>query len=737
MRSRHLALQLLRIGATSGRSSRFGSLRFTALLCAVAALTLATGSLVCAWSAYEGRGLRSEARNPQMAAAHPAEQPIALWAAGFDVVQGHQYSVVSVVPLHPDAPLPPGLPRWPGPGEAILSPALVSAGADEGITTRLGRDTGRIGDSGLSAPTEYLAYVRPPDKLVDRNRMIPITGYGASGTFFGDDLSIEPLSQFLFAITVLMVFPAGVLLFVAARMGGEDRDRRTVLLGALGATRSARFLVNLGECARPVLIGAVAGAGLIALWTASEAAIPFVGTPLPAADIMADFELIAACAMASAAAAVICVTALHRAGRRRGASAGALSAPRRTQRWWSLGLAAGVLLATRGPDLFAAHNPFLYIVVYLAGVVLTLATLPSALAALTSAAGRALTRAARRSGGTGALVAGRWLTARPGVTARLTAGTVVAIGLLGQVQLHTSRISEPVAVAQATAARIGTSVLTVTAPSDETHVTAFLQALPADIRTFRLTQSHEGTAVRAVLQGPCDQIENVFHRPCSGSVLGTTDPDPRIRELVAWYGLGSAMELRQGPVEKVSTDAAAAPTSPGSSVLVIVPSGGSADVSALTRTARQHLSLSPAVQPPGGEWLSAATSRGSRLPWVTFFGCCALVFTGLAIGLNSVAEFSRFSRSIAPVGILTGRNRLFLSVAAWTLLAPLVLAAVVGMLVHLWLATPLTSPLIGAQVSWSAMGLLFALTVALALVTWTGGSWTARRMAARWRPGME
>ncbi|MFD8599168.1 FtsX-like permease family protein [Kitasatospora sp. NPDC059646] len=705
-----------------------------ALLVAAGALALSTGSLVAVSAAYQGIENRSEQRNPRMAQDGAGNEPVALWAPGYDTVQGLQYSVVSIVPLRNDAPLPPGLDSWPLPGEAILSPALAKAGAEEGISTRLGRDAGRITDVGLSSPTERLAYVRPPSDLVDLDRMFPITGYGEEGQFFGDQLFNDSIGLFTLAITSLLLFPALVLLIVAARVGGEARDRRTALLETMGAGRGSRTLVNLGEAGVPALVGAVLGTGILATVAWTQVSLPFVNMPLPVADLRAASANLALTTVASAAAVLAGVTLLHRRQkkRRRATSGTRPEAQRRAPRWWPALLPVGLLTATRAPGLLAPQNPRLYLVVYAAGVLLTLATLPSAISLLMASTGRLLNRTAFRRGWTGTLVAGRWLTERPGVTARLVAGIVIAIGLIGQVQLHSSRIGQPMIAAKATAARIGTSVLVVQQPKDGTHSAAFLNALPDNVGAFslQLLPGSGETKGTAVLQAPCPQVQQAMHLPCpeSAQLLHRTDRDPRLSELVNWYGQQNSIILQKGAVPAESVPG-------GASYIVLMSYGGeNLDVSDLTRLARQHLSLSPALSPPGGEWLTGALLKNSRGTWITLFGSCAVLFIGLAIGLNSLAEFVRFSRTVGPLGMLTGRRSLFASVAAWTLLAPLLVAALLGLLVDLWLSGPLTAPLVGAQISWTVLGWLLSIVAILAVGIWTAATWSAQRAAFTWLP---
>ena len=68
-------------------------------------------------------------------------------------------------PEGPDAPLPPGVARLPGPGELVVSPALARRLRDPLLRDRIpGRVVGTIGDAGLVGPAE-LAYYGGSDTL--------------------------------------------------------------------------------------------------------------------------------------------------------------------------------------------------------------------------------------------------------------------------------------------------------------------------------------------------------------------------------------------------------------------------------------------------------------------------------------------------------------------------------------------------------------------------------------------
>lgn len=207
MKRRALALQLLGAGRTTALSTEGGRIRFWGIFLVSGLMMLGLSGLVLAHATYEGRDIRGASRTPQILRPGSADRAVALWAWGRDDVAGRQHSVTYVEPLVQNAPLPPGLSKWPEPGEAILSSALVEAGAHEGIKSRYGKFAGTIGKVGLQAPEERFAYVRPRANLLDRQGMYPLRGFGvpaASATGVGESMSIPDFS----------VFAAGIAGFV-------------------------------------------------------------------------------------------------------------------------------------------------------------------------------------------------------------------------------------------------------------------------------------------------------------------------------------------------------------------------------------------------------------------------------------------------------------------------------------------------------------------------------------------
>jgi hypothetical protein len=217
------------------------------------------------WAVYEERARHESARQPMPG----ARKSTVRRAVGTDSLRDHmQFLVFSIEPRVADAPLPPGLPRWPGPGEAFVSPQLLKDGAGEQIADRYGKLAGTIGEDGLGVPDERVVWRRPPQGTflkstapveefagLERARGMP-GGYGESDNIFS-------WREFSYCVLVLLVFPALVLLYVGNGFGVEERRRRDVLLSTLGAGTAQRCWVRVGDVVGPVLAGVLlAAAGL-------------------------------------------------------------------------------------------------------------------------------------------------------------------------------------------------------------------------------------------------------------------------------------------------------------------------------------------------------------------------------------------------------------------------------------------------------------------------------------------
>ncbi|MFJ1564512.1 hypothetical protein ACIOG8_09875 [Streptomyces erythrochromogenes] len=726
-----LTSQLLRVGRAAGKGARESRLRAVALAVAAGLLASALCSIFAASAVYDGRVDRSAARSPQTLDAHPTAQPVALWGYTYDTVEDLQYSVIFIAPLVNEAPLPPGLAKWPGPGEVMLSPALAEAGEREGISTRLGKVVGSIGPEGLESPGERVAYVHPADSHLNDPRLFKIVGYGnPAGSGIGEHTLVTPLWILQMALTALLVVPALVLVAIAARLGATGRDRRTALLEALGGGARARALINLGEASLPAALGTAVGLLPWLLAMAVDYRLPLTGFVMPSAQLRSVWAELIAAALIALVVVLAAVVLLHRTRRQRkkkGAGQSVLPRPN-SQKLPTLKVvlcAAFLLLATRGPDLLAARSPFWFIILYMTGVIGTLATLPAVISLATAALGNVLADFGRRKGHASALVSGRWMSEQPGVTARLVAGLVIGIGLMGQVQVHSSRISEPMIAAEATVNRIGASVLTLKSPAEPGRVDAFTNAIPQGIHTLALTAPDSDG--NTVLKAPCATLDQLRLACLGTDVITRAHPDERLAELANWGSPSGRIAVSAAPVADVSGS---------QEQLLVLLSESRADlpVNAVKAAAYEHLSLSPGVGSLGYSWYVGAKERAETVNWAVLLGIIGLLTLGIAAALNNAAEFLRFSRATAPLTVLTGRQKIFHMVAAWTIGLPLLLATGIGLFANYFLSAPMTVPLIGASISAPGVVAMGTIGMLLALVSWGAGASQAVRQAGRWTP---
>ncbi|MGW4215452.1 ABC transporter permease [Streptomyces bacillaris] len=160
--------------------------------------------------------------------------------------------------LHAEGPAPvrpPGVDRFPAPGDMLVSPALkelLEAPGSELLRERLPYDiTGTIGDAGLRSPGE-LFYYAGSDTLTPAAGAERISGYGTHR-------ATDPLPPLLVVLTVMvcvvLLVPVAIFIATAVRFGGDRRDRRLAALRLVGADIRTTRRVAAGEA----LFGAVLG----------------------------------------------------------------------------------------------------------------------------------------------------------------------------------------------------------------------------------------------------------------------------------------------------------------------------------------------------------------------------------------------------------------------------------------------------------------------------------------------
>ncbi|MFI9171301.1 permease [Streptomyces lincolnensis] len=705
--------QLIRIGFAAGRGAPGDRLRFWALFVAAAAVAFVALGVVVAVATYDGREARSEARGPIIT---DRQHAVALWREAFDAVGEVQHTVIYVEPLRPGAQPPPGLARWPSPGEVMLSPELVREGHQEQITSRYGRFAGTIDKAGLVSPSERLAYVRPgqvPD-VREGDSWWYARGFGQAFPT-GEVLYSRPLAQVLLALGALTGLSALSLLVVAVRVGSRTRDRRSGLLQALGGSWRHRATVNLGEAGVPVMAGTVLMIiPMLAAWSV-DLRIPPTGYLLDSDDLRSAWPMTVTALFLSFGICLSAVVLLHRVERNGKATRPqTFSSP--IPRWRLYGCGSGIAVVAlsqyfRGtPGLLA----------FVGGTVAMWALLPSVTAAAGRALGKRFAAQGFRAGRPGQLIGGRWTVAYPGVVVRLAIAMVIGLGLVCQLQVWNSRLGEKAAAARASEARVGDGVLSVRSREiTPTAIRNLSRSLPVKTQVLALNTSPEQPT--PLLQGSCGALRSLG-LGCPAAPEAASGGDRRVDEIRSWYG--PSLRVQVAPAE-MRLDRLYGE-------LVVIPgtTGHKADV----EKAAYALVSGVNVETLGETWLVGAAGKARLNNWILLFGSLGLALLLLAGSVSAAAEFVRVRHVLAPLAVLTGSHGVFRSVALWHLTVPLLIATGITAAVSAWHSLFFIAVVQEGSFSWSVLAAATAGCAVLAVVVGVLGGRTAIRAAEHWRP---
>ncbi|MEV4092747.1 hypothetical protein [Streptosporangium saharense] len=594
-----------------------------ALMLASCVLAMVASLMVIAVATYEGRAARDQARGPIITKAQDA---IAWWSSRFDSVGHFQHSVVLVEPLDTSAPPPPGLTRWPAPGEAMLSPELLSRGAAEGIRTRYGRFGGLIGREGLVAPSERLAYVRPPTPQ-NTDSWLPISGFGHPFPLV-ETLNQRDLPEVLLALGALTLLPALALMTTASRTGSR-RDEPT----KPAEPRLRRALASLMEKAPPLAIGSATGSLPLILTASIDLPVPATGYVLNSTDIRTAWPLACAAILTSFVIGLVTLLRTRRdrvtekdwdtgrdheaednqdTGRDRKPQsdrdigrdheAGEVDAarPRPVPRWRLVACALAVAAIALSQYLPSAGG----LIAFAVGTIGMWLLLPSVTTALVMAGGRELARRGAISGHPALLTDGRQLTP----LARLSTALIILLGTVTLLQIWEGHLGDPARAALATERRIGDTLLVVRT-AEHPNLKAFSQALPNSSALAVLLTSENGE--HATLVGPCGTLRTL-KLPCTTVPAPVNPEDSRLRELQVWYGLRTlTSQVGRGRTEQ-----------PRNLLVVVSDTRGQ-----YPQVARAAYATLPVLETaiPGSGWIDAAAPRTRLGTWLTLFGLAGVL----------------------------------------------------------------------------------------------------------------
>ncbi|MFG3018493.1 ABC transporter permease [Streptomyces sp. NPDC048254] len=163
------------------------------------------------------------------------------------------------------APVPPGLTKYPAPGEMAVSPALkrLLASPDAALLrARLPyRITATIAEPGLTGSQELAYYAGSADLAahIDPPNVARIDHFGSPRS---PDAESDPvLTLLVLVVFVVLLMPVAVFVAAAVRFGGERRDRRLAALRLVGSDGRMVRRIAAGEAMAGALLGLVFGVG--------------------------------------------------------------------------------------------------------------------------------------------------------------------------------------------------------------------------------------------------------------------------------------------------------------------------------------------------------------------------------------------------------------------------------------------------------------------------------------------
>ncbi|HXX89180.1 MAG TPA: FtsX-like permease family protein [Acidimicrobiales bacterium] len=284
----------LRLTLGSGREAVLRVLAVAAAVALGVALLLAVLAGVNGLQAQTDRGSWLDT-SPQSPASTPASSTSQLWwLLSVDQVGNQQIDRVDVAATGPKAPVPPGIPHLPDPGEYYASPALTallrSLPASELSNRYPGRQVGTIGAAALPSPSSLIILVGhvasqlsqvPGAAKVRGIQKTPANCYGCqSGVGSG-----AVLQWILVGGAVALLLPVLILIATASRLSAARREERFAAMRLVGATPRQISVISAVETTVAAVAGVAAGFALFFGFRPLLYHVPFTGTPLGPGDL--------------------------------------------------------------------------------------------------------------------------------------------------------------------------------------------------------------------------------------------------------------------------------------------------------------------------------------------------------------------------------------------------------------------------------------------------------------------
>jgi len=229
------------------------------------------------------------------------------WHPSGDIFDGQQVNRFDVAATGPTSPVPPGIPRDPGPGQYYASPALAallrSTPANQLAGRYPGHLAGVIGEAALPSPNSLVLVVgRTPAQLAHTPESVQVTSISTSVlgwplprakanpqglTYVPPNGGAAKSATDLILSVVALAILTPVLIFIATatRLSAARREERFAAMRLVGATRRQVSLLAATESTVAGILGVAAGFGIFFLLRIPVAGIPFIGAPFFPAEL--------------------------------------------------------------------------------------------------------------------------------------------------------------------------------------------------------------------------------------------------------------------------------------------------------------------------------------------------------------------------------------------------------------------------------------------------------------------
>ncbi len=474
------------------------------------------------------------------------------WHPGGDIFDGQQINRFDVAATGTSSPVPPGIPRDPGPGQYYASPALAallrSTPADQLADRYPGRLAGVIGDAALPSPGSLVIIIgRTPAQLAHTPDSVQVTSISTTEmgwplprtevnpkglTYTPADPGGGASSTDLILSVVALAILAPVLIFIATatRLSAARREERFAAMRLAGATRRQVSLLAATESTAAALLGVAAGFGIFFLLRIPVAGIPFIGQPFFPGELTLSLPDILAVAIGVPVFAAVAARLALRRVNISPLGVARRATPKPPRAWRVVPLLAG--LAELGFWTIHGHPASIpgQIQAFFSSFALIIVGLFIAGPWLTMAAARAMARWTSRPG---TLIAARRLADDPRAAFRAVSGLVLALFIttVAVVAIATQNAKNLTRWSSAAEANVLTNQVSASSqvagsngPGASQSTAAPGPAAPAAPLVARLRGIPGVQGVLVVRADPKLTIRAAFHN--LGANLGSSGPAP-------------------------------------------------------------------------------------------------------------------------------------------------------------------------------------------------------------------